>query len=111
MNKRSFYIRCEGEGATAVYQGDGPSQENGLTALMVNPAAGASVLIDAAFTRVERIRAVNAIFNFIPYDSLGEIQPDTLSDFFITINGMSHEASRLCEAAQYAVVDKGASHE
>lgn len=105
MTKRSFYIRCEGEGATAMYESEGPHQDNGLTALMVNPAASASVLIDAAFGRVERIRAVTAAFNFIPHDALGEIHPDTLSDFFIAINGMSHEVSRLCEAAQYATIE------
>ena len=107
MTKPQFYIRCEGEGTTAIYQGEGPSQNNGLTALMINPAASTSVLIDAAFTRVERIRAVTAVFSFISPADLGEIQPDTLSDFLIAINGMSHEVSRLCEAAQYAVVEKG----
>lgn len=102
MNKRAFYINCGDENATAIYTGPGPSEDNGLSALMVNPKAGKSVLIDAAFARANRICAVTAPFNFIAPGDLDEIPTDVLSRFFITINSMSHEVVRLCEAAQFA---------
>lgn len=113
MNKRAFYIKCDDETATAIYSGPGPSEDNGLSALMVNAKASKSVLIDAAFTRAERICAVTAPFNFIAPNDLDEIPPDVLSRFFATINCMSHEVVRLCEGAQFASepMVKETSHE
>src|SRR5690606_26076527 len=100
------------EGHTAiVHQTPDENEEN--TALMVNPWAAASVLVDAAQARAGRVEAITRIFHFMNEDAVSQLPEDVVSDVLTSLNGMSHDVLRLLEAAQHALARQtgGISHE
>lgn len=97
MNRRPLHIRCldEGHGPVDVV----PFEGDGTTALMVNPRATNSVLLDAAKARVERIADVTRLFIELENESFDFPREDACR-LLTTVSAMAHEVSCLLAAAQ-----------
>lgn len=97
MNK-PLYIRCldEGHGPVSPL----PYEEEGTTALMVNPKASTSVLLDSAMARIARIIDVTKPYLDIENEDIGITVDDTIR-LLITICAMGEEVSRLLHVAAH----------
>jgi hypothetical protein len=74
------------------------TQEDGTSALCVNPDAGADVLLSAAHGRVERVRDLLKPFN--GRSDLADIVPsDVLTDFLYALAGIADEAEQILDHA------------
>lgn len=91
------YIRCLDEGYGPV--SPVPHEEEGTTALMVNPKASQSVLMDAARARVARIVDVTTPY-FDLEDQDGDLSLEDVIRLLITVCAMGEEVGRLLDAAQ-----------
>lgn len=114
MNNDRFYIHCEDDGGTAIVGGgERATDDNGKSAIMVNPTAAATVIIDAAHTRAERIERITAPFSFISSGNLDGLPSDVIEGFLMAVNGISHEVVALLKAAQLIAhhESKGTNHE
>ncbi|GAA0492444.1 hypothetical protein [Pigmentiphaga daeguensis] len=94
----SAYIYCEDEGGR-VSCSELPEASKGNTALMVNPAATAEVIIDAALARVRRLDHLTALFDFLTPDALSNVPDDVFGDYLRALNRTSVEAATLLEVA------------
>ncbi|MCQ9615913.1 hypothetical protein L1889_03695 [Paenalcaligenes niemegkensis] len=106
-----FYLHCRDEGHTTIFNdSERATDDNGKSALMVNPDATATTIIDAALVRAERIEQITAPFHFIDLGSLDDLPSNVIQDFLCAVNGMGHEVARLLIAAQSvaAIEKKGA---
>jgi len=95
MNKT--YVRAVDEG---YFCNTYVNEEDGNTALMVNPDAGIDVLIDAAMVRAARIENLAVMFREaeqLPVSSL-ELSTEELMRMSIAIGAMASEIKRLLQA-------------
>ncbi|TAL89586.1 MAG: hypothetical protein EPN46_02415 [Candidimonas sp.] len=103
MNNRTVYIRCldEGHGPAAPV----PDEFESSTALMVNPEASLSVLLDAASARTARIVDVTKPFLDLEVTDFDFTREDACR-LLITVSAMAYEVSRLLEVAQAANMEE-----
>lgn len=95
----STYIRCLDEGHGSVNPMPHETERN--TALMVNPAASVSVLLDAANARAARIVDVTNVFIEIETEDIDFSREDACR-LLTTVGAMAHEVCRLLVAAEIA---------
>ncbi len=97
MTERAVYIRCLDEGHGLV--NPMPDEFEDSTALMVNPEASLSVLLDAASARTARIVDVTKPFLELESTDFNFTREDACR-LLITVSAMAYEVSRLLEVAQ-----------
>lgn len=93
----NHYIRCLDEGHGPV--SPVPHEEEGTTALMVNPAASQSVLLDAAEARLARIIDVTKPYLDLEIGDFDFTREGAVR-LLITICAMAQEAHALAKGAQ-----------
>lgn len=99
MNKRSIYIKCLDEGHGPV--SPMPDELEGTSALMVNPAASVSVLLDAAAARASRV--IDVTKPFLDLETIDfDFSREDACRLLVTVNAMAYEVCRLLVAAQTA---------
>lgn len=97
--KNNTYIRCLDEGHGPV--DPTPDELEQSTALMVNPKASQSVLLDAANVRASRIVDVTKVFLDLENETFDFPREDACR-LLVTVSAMAYEVSQLVCAAQHA---------
>lgn len=106
MNRRPTWIRCLDEGHGPVTEV--PCEIQGTSALMVNPAASVSVLLDAANARASRVVDITKPFldlEVIDFD----LSREDACRLLVTTSAMAYEVCRLLVAAQARYYDDAAA--
>lgn len=96
--KNNTYIRCLDEGHGPVCPV--PDELEQSTALMVNPKASQSVLLDAANIRASRIVDITKVFLELENETFDFPREDACR-LLTAVSGMAYEVCRLLVAAQH----------